>query len=341
MSLELSLGAVLLLTFALSWFLCAGVVLHGGRIGLLQAPNHRSSHSRPTPQGGGIGIVISVLGVAWVFGSVNEYLPLFAAALGIAIVGFWDDVRQVPVLLRLLVQTAACLTVMTHVQTLPGHALVTADWPVAVFPFLVLLIGSVWWINLFNFMDGIDGLAASQAVFMLLGAAYFVVTAHPALISHDVWRLMTVIVAATLGFLFWNRPCARVFMGDVGSTFLAFMLLTLCFLTVHKGWLSVPVWLILAAGFVTDATVTLLIRMAGGKRWTEAHRSHIYQRLAVRWNGHGWVDVLFMSVNLVFLFPSALLAFWLPELAWLITLAVYVPLLVIAYVLQMKAFRND
>jgi Fuc2NAc and GlcNAc transferase len=81
--------------------------------------------------------------------------------------------------------------------------------------------------------------------------------------------------------------------------------------------------------------------MAGGKRWTEAHRSHIYQRLAVRWNGHGWVDVLFMSINLVFLFPSALIAFWLPEFAWLIALAVYFSLLLIAFLLQLKVFRND
>ena len=319
-----------LLAFAISWLLCAGVVHLGWRIGLLQAPNHRSSHSRPTPQGGGIGIVLSLLGVIWISGGAQPSLP-FVAALVIAAVGLWDDIFHVPVALRLLVQTAACWVAIMAIPTPP-------DGLIHLF---VLLIAGVWWINLFNFMDGIDGLAGSQATFMLLAAAALVLMAEPDAIADSRWQLLPLSAAATLGFLIWNLPRARVFMGDVGSTFLAFILLVACLLSVRAGWLSFPIWLILAATFVTDATATLLIRMARGKRWTEAHRSHIYQRLAVILKGHGRVDVVFMTINGVFIFPLALLALMLPERAWLIALAAYCPMFILAFVLQMKVFSND
>jgi len=330
MRLDTTLLLTLLLAFALSWLVCAAVVKHGWRIGLVQAPNHRSSHSRPTPQGGGIGIVLSVMGVAWAFGD-GHYPLLFAAALVIAFIGLWDDIFHVPVALRLLVQTAACLTAMMAIPTLP-------DGPIYLF---VLMIAGVWWINLFNFMDGIDGLAGSQAVFMLLAAAILALMAELGTTTDPHWQLLPVLAAATLGFLMWNLPRARLFMGDVGSTFLAFMLLVACLLSVRAGWLSFPIWLILAAAFVTDATVTLLIRMARGKRWTEAHRSHIYQRLAVMWKGHGRVDIIFMTINGVFLFPLAVLALMLPEWNGLIALAAYFPLFTLGFVLQMKVFSND
>lgn len=330
MQLDSAFLLTMLLSFAATWLLCAGVVRHGWRIGLLQAPNHRSSHIRPTPQGGGIGIVMSVLAAVGI--STGGETPLwFAAALVIAVVGLLDDIFHLPALLRLLVQTAACLTPIIAIPALPDGAVY---W-------LILLIAGVWWINLFNFMDGIDGLAGSQAVFMLLAAAALSVMTEPGSTADSHWQLMPVLAAATLGFLLWNLPRARLFMGDVGSTFLAFMLFVACLLSVQAGWLSFPIWLILAAVFVTDATVTLLIRMARGKRWTEAHRSHIYQRLAVKWKGHGRVDVIFMTMNGVFLFPLALLALMLPEQGWLIAVAAYCPLFMLAFVLQMKVFSND
>jgi Fuc2NAc and GlcNAc transferase len=271
-----------------------------------------------------------LLGIAWVSGDGQTPL-LFAAALVIAVVGLWDDIFHLPVVLRLLVQAAACLTAVVVIPVLPDGAVYM----------LILLIAGVWWINLFNFMDGIDGLAGSQAVFMLLAAAVLAVMAQPGSTMDQHWQLLPLSAAATLGFLMWNLPRARLFMGDVGSTFLAFVLFVACLLSVHEGWLSFPIWLILAAGFVTDATVTLLIRMAHGKRWTDAHRSHIYQHLAVRWNGHGKVDVLFMSINMLFLFPLALFAFRLKDFAWLIAFAAYVPLVLIAFIIQMKAHQHD
>ena len=321
---------LLLLAFAATWLICAGVVRHGWRIGLVQAPNHRSAHIHPTPQGGGIGIVISVMCVAWVFAGA-QFSLLFAAALVIAVVGLWDDIFHAPIGLRLVVQTVSCLTAILVVPVLHEGFVYL----------LILLIAAVWWINLFNFMDGIDGLAGSQTVFMLLAAAALAVMAEPGSVAERDWQLLPVTAAATLGFLMWNLPRARLFMGDVGSTFLAFMLFIACLLSVRAGWLSFPVWLILAATFVTDATVTLLIRMARGKRWTEAHRSHIYQRLAVLWKGHGRVDVIFMTMNGGFLFPLAWLALTLPDLAWLMALAAYGPMFFLAFLLQLKVFSND
>lgn len=330
MQIDSALWMTLLLAFAMSWLLCAAVVHQGWRIGLMQAPNHRSSHTRPTAQGGGIGIVFSVLGVAWLFDG-DQNLFLFAAALVIAVVGLLDDIFHLPAVLRLLVQISACLTAIFAIPVLPD----------GVGYLLILLIAGVWWINLFNFMDGIDGLAGSQAIFMLLAAAALGVLAQPGSTADRDWQLLLVTAAATLGFLIWNLPRARLFMGDVGSTFIAFVLFVACLLSVRTGWLSLPIWLILAAIFVTDATVTLLIRITRGKRWTEAHRSHIYQRLAVMWKGHGRVDVIFMTMNGVFLFPLAWLALMFPERAWLIALAAYCPMFILAFVLQMKVFSND
>ena len=130
----------------------------------------------------------------------------------------------------------------------------------------LLLLAGVWWINLFNFMDGIDGIAGARAVFMLLGGAVLSAWVNADVMSSPVWMLMLCVVAATVGFLLLNWPPAKIFMGDVGSTWLAFMIFALALLSVQAGWLSYATWLVLAAVFVTDATVTLPRKASTSKR---------------------------------------------------------------------------
>lgn len=197
--------------------------------------------------------------------------------------------------------------------------------------FGLLMLAGVWWINLFNFMDGIDGIAGVQAIFMLLAGAVLVLWAEPQAVHSPVWMWMLCVAAATAGFLLLNWPPAKIFMGDVGSTWLAFMVFALALLCVQAGWLSYAAWLVLAAVFVTDATVTLLTRMLRGERWYEAHRSHAYQRLSRRWQGgrkagHRAVTLLVVAVNGLWLAPWAWACVQWPAVSVAFVVAAYLPL---------------
>ena len=208
----------------------------------------------------------------------------------------------------------------------------------------LLLLTAVWWINLFNFMDGIDGIAGMQAIFMLLSAAGLAVYAHPEALYSPVWVWMVCISAATAGFLLLNWPPAKIFMGDVGSTWLAFVVFALALPSIQAGWLSYTSWLVLSALFVTDATVTLVTRMLRGERWYQAHRSHAYQRLSRKWQddrkaGHRAVTLLFLGVNVLWLAPLATATLLLPSYDWLWLMLAYSPLVVCTW--RLGAGRPD
>ncbi len=330
-----------------SWGAVAWVQRRAERLRLVQMPNHRSSHVQPTPHGGGLGIVLAgTLAGSWL--AWSQPLSLWAVtglALSLAMVGLLDDIRHLPARLRFVVHVAVCGGLLAVLGNMPeialtppplrgtgileGEGLIIAGW---VLSGLLLLIG-VWWINLFNFMDGIDGIAGSQAVFMLLSGAALAAWAHPGAMASPVWMLMLCVAAATVGFLRLNWPPARIFMGDVGSTWLAFMIFALALVSVQAGWLNYAAWLVLAAVFATDATVTLLTRMTRGEHWHEAHRSHAYQRLSRRWHGdrkagHRSVTLLVAGINLLWLAPLAWACLLWPQwaIAWMA--AAYTPLIV-------------
>lgn len=309
-----SLMAMLVIPGLLAWLGTAWVHCYAERLRLVRVPNHRSSHIRPTPNGGGLGIVVggAIAGtwVAWAGGTV--LWVVLGLSLFVAGVGLWNDVRDLPAWTRFGVQVAACgglliaLGAMPDVTLIPaslpeGGRMVVAGWVLSA----LLLLTAVWWINLFNFMDGIDGIAGSQAVFMLVVGVGLAACGHPDVVAEPAWIWMLCVAAATVGFLLLNWPPAKVFMGDVGSTYLAFMIFTFALLSVQADWMSYVAWLVLAAVFVADATVTLLTRMVRGERWYEAHRSHVYQRLARRWGGHRSVTLLTIALNVLWLAPLA------------------------------------
>lgn len=310
------LAAAISLSALLSWGVAEWVHRRAEALRLVQAPNHRSSHVQPTPSGGGLGIVVagSLAGIALVLFSgwtLGWFVLGFAALL--AAVGLRDDIQHLPARVRFGVQVVVCVGLLMVLGDLPalsigaGLGLQLAGWTL----FGLFLLVGVWWINLFNFMDGIDGIAGMQAIYMLLAGAVMAVWVNAEVVYSPVWMWMLCVAAATVGFLLLNWPPAKIFMGDVGSTWLAFMVFALALLSVQSGWLSYAAWLVLAAVFVTDATVTLLTRMLRGERWHEAHRSHAYQRLSRRWQGdrnagHRSVTFVAASVN----------GFWLTPLAW-------------------------
>jgi Fuc2NAc and GlcNAc transferase len=290
--------ALMLMTAVVAWAGAWAVWRMAPRLGLVAVPNARSSHHRPTPHGGGLGLVMagSLTGgwLAWQDGMtlLGEVLALAAV---LALVGLRDDLHPVPARVRFAVQTAVC-TGLLGLLGLPGASLLVL---------LTALLAGLWWVNLFNFMDGIDGLAAAQALFMLGAAALLSAWGHPERLAQPLWVMMPCLAAAAAGFLLINWPPARIFMGDVGSTWIAFMILALALLSIQAGWLHALTWVILGCGFIVDASVTLGVRILTGQRWTEAHRTHAYQHLARRWHSHGRVTLAMAAFNLLWLMPLA------------------------------------
>jgi Fuc2NAc and GlcNAc transferase len=316
-------GPIVVLSAAVVAFAIAfWIWRNAARVHLIAEPNVRSSHLVPTATGGGLGIVAGgTLGAAallWIMPGSAFVVALLA--LTIAAVGFIDDRQHVPALVRLVIQfTLAAVLVWTQEPRLMPDVMNIPLPALALAPLMVLVV--TYWINTFNFMDGIDGLAASQAVFML-GAAVWLALDAGAPNDPLLWWLAAV-AAGGLGFLTLNWPPARIFMGDAGSTYLGFMTAFAGLSTIAAGWLNVWQWLLLGALFVSDATVTLLRRVLRGEPIFKPHRLHAYQHLSRRWRGHLPVTSLYLIANIVIVLPLAWGAGALPGFGPTATLAAY------------------
>lgn len=302
--------AILIGCFAISVLCVYFIIRYAVALGLVQAPVARSSHVKPTPAGGGVGIVLAALLAALILpGETATDYALLILALIIAVIGFIDDRLPLPAKLRLAIQAAVVAGALLLIQ--PFEA-VTGEAGLALqIAFgAVLLIGGIWWINLFNFMDGIDGIAGQQAITMMVSAMVLSAAQDSGAVGSWTWWAMASVAAATLGFLTFNWPPAKVFMGDAGSTFLGFIILALAFQTLVEGWMTLPQWLLLALLFAADATTTLIVRFLGRDKLSQAHRAHAYQRLSRRLGGARPVSTAALVINLVILLP---IAFVLPE----------------------------
>lgn len=241
----------------------------------LAKPNARSSHRTPTPQGAGIAVVLATLLVGGIVivlaGSPDLTVPLtvFAAGLFIAVVGFADDVRPLPVVPRLLLQAAAVAAV---VFASPGELRIVPACPL-VLERALLLIAGLWFVNLVNFMDGLDLMTAAEAVPIAMAVALLGSLGH---VPPATTIVAAALCGALLGFVPFNRPVARIFLGDVGSLPIG-LLLGWCLLelALHQQFAAA---LLLPLYYLADATVTLLRRMARREAFWAAHRSHFYQR---------------------------------------------------------------
>jgi len=266
---------------------------------ILDRPNERSSHQIPTPRGGGIGLMAALL-PAWLIaafllpgaqaGPEGWVLPL--AAVGLAAVSWIDDLRSLGALPRLAAQFAAATA---GILVLPGLVFqgLFPPWLDAT----LAVIGWVWFINLFNFMDGIDGISGVEAIAVAIGIAAIggllnelpgTLTAHALAVA-----------AATAGFLVWNWHPARIFLGDIGSVALGYLLAWLLLALAARGeWEAA---LILPLYYLADATITLLRRLARRERIWEAHREHFYQRAVQNGRSHARVSAAVAITNLALL----------------------------------------
>jgi UDP-N-acetylmuramyl pentapeptide phosphotransferase/UDP-N-acetylglucosamine-1-phosphate transferase len=240
--------------------------------GRLEPPNERSMHSVPVPVGAGVAIVAVALAL-WPlsqgFVLQGRHVLLAAALAGLAALSWADDRRGLSPVVRLSVQVLAIAGLLA---TLQPDLRALPLLPLAV-ERILLGLAWLWFVNLFNFMDGIDGLAGSEAIAVAVG---YLVIATLAGLMGPLWELTLIIAAATAGYLFWNWHPARVFMGDAGSIPLGFLLGWLMIdLALNGHW---PAAVILPLYFTADATLTLAKRVLGGRKPWEAHRSHFYQR---------------------------------------------------------------
>lgn len=318
--------------FALALFLTGRMRRVALARGIVDHPNVRSSHGVATPRGGGLAVVVaSMAGFGTLAGlggiSADLFMALSVGGLAVALVGFLDDLRQVPVSIRLIVHFCAAMWALAWLGGLPSlqvddHFVQLGGWG-----FALGTVAIVWAINLFNFMDGIDGLAAAEAVFIAWGGALLALLT---VVTSTVFGAALVFGAACGGFLIWNWPPAKIFMGDAGSGYLGYSAAVLAISSGHEKSVSLFVWLILGGVFFVDATLTLLRRLIRRARIHEAHRDHAYQRLARRWKSHRRVTMAVALVNLLWLLPCATLAMLNPEAAGAISLIALAPIVAIA-----------
>ena len=261
---------------------------------IIDTPNERSSHSNPTPRGGGLAIVIVWLSAISYLYLKNEIEDkLFYALLSVlplVIIGLLDDVFSLSPKLRILFQI---ITVGLGLYFLGGVTTFNIGFYSASNLYVLTLlffIGALWFINLYNFLDGIDAYASVQAIFMALAIFLF---------THN--NILLFLIAAICGFLFWNWPKAKIFMGDVGSTTLGYTLYILGIYFNNIGEFNIINWLIISALFWFDATLTLLRRFKNKEKLSVAHKKHAYQRIVQFGYSHQKTVLISIVINIFLL----------------------------------------
>ena len=325
-------GGLLLSIFLLSWALTWGVRHYALSRSLMDIPNERSSHSVPTPRGGGVAIVVGFLLALPVLGwlGLMDRPTLFAlsgSGLLVALIGFADDHGHIAARWRLLGHFAAAIWALFWLDGLAPIALFNGTLDLGWVGHALAAVYLVWMLNLYNFMDGIDGLASAEAICACLGISLVCgLTGNASLM----WGGLA-LAAAVGGFLYWNFPPARIFMGDAGSGFLG---IVLGGMSLHAAWAAPELlwsWVILLAVFIVDATWTLVRRLINGQKVYQAHRSHAYQYASRRYGSHKKVTYTVVGINILWLIPMAI-AVGLGAIPGFVGgIVAYLPLIVLAY----------
>lgn len=293
---------------------------------VIDVPNHRSAHAEPTPTGVGI-VFVLVFGLgalALLYGEVIniEVLIILIAPVVVALLGFLDDINHVGWQVRATFHFMAagwCI----YLFGFPTLIIFGAQLDPGLAGVVLGVLSLVWLLNLYNFMDGIDGLAAAEILFVVVAALLIGQ-------SGDRWfhpLLLLIVVAAA--FLIFNWPKATVFMGDAGSGFLG---LLLGIFILDSGIVSLWTWLILSAYFLTDACLTITIRLVRGEKIWLAHSQHAYQHLSRRIGADRTLYAILL-VNVIWLMPVAALSEAFSEFGLILLSLASIPLLVVEFLL--------
>ena len=291
----------------LSWGLTGLLRHYALKKKVLDVPNQRSSHRIPTPRGGGLAFVVCFLGVLVVLAwskqlDHTDFWAIFTSSMIVALLGFWDDRYQLSAKSRLIGHFIAAGLIVYWFGGASQWMPFSGDG-LLILANLGFVIYLVWFINLFNFMDGIDGLAAIETVTVCFGGALLY-----AIDGQSQFVILPLLLACSVvGFLVWNFPPARIFMGDVGSGFLG-LLVGIFLLIALKVSISLFYgWFILNGVFFCDASITLLCRLWRQENIFKAHCSHAYQHAARRYHSHKLVTLVIAGINCCWLLPIAVM----------------------------------
>jgi Fuc2NAc and GlcNAc transferase len=314
--------------------------------GLIDTPNSRSSHSIPIATGGGIAIVISffcAISYLWMTNAVSMiyYIAFIGTCFPIAIISLIDDYKTVANRWKFLVQLIACtwavllLQVDSEALNIFQKRIILGEYEKSLDQFsdhsimvhFISIIMLAWLLNLYNFMDGIDGLAASEGIFSCLGAFFIVLSTNNTTIP----ILLMCLMFSILGFIIINWPPAKIFMGDVGSVFIGSALGIFILVTANANVMTIWSWLILLAVFFTDASFTLARRVLRRDKWYRPHRTHAFQLAAIQYNSHKVVTLGVIVINIFWLFPLAYFASKYEVYRIIISILAYFPILLIVW----------
>jgi|SRR5450830_592461 len=301
------------------------------RRSIIDVPNARSSHTVPTPRGGGVAIVVvfaaALVLMVWLeLIGRDESLALLGSGLLVAVIGFMDDHGHIAARWRLLGHFFAAMWALFWMHGLPAIKVFGFTFELGWAGHALAVLYLVWMLNLYNFMDGIDGIASLEAICACLGLALiYCLRGEASLVCAPL-----LLAAAVAGFLYWNFPPARIFMGDAGSGFLGIILGGLTLQAAWSGSEFFFAWLIMLGVFIVDATFTLIRRLIRGDKVYEAHRSHAYQYASRQYRGHFPVTVAVSLINIFWLLPlSVAVSFQRVDPALGLIIA-YIPLLFFA-----------
>ncbi len=327
------------ITLLSAWVLTLFLRRYALQKSILDIPNERSSHTIVTPRGGGLAIVITfIINLLLLF--IHNYLSMRVlsgiggASLAIAITGFIDDRNPIHSRVRLAIHFLAAIWIAVWLGKIPPVTIFSHVIDLAWFTSVIAVIYLVWLLNLYNFMDGIDGIASIEAITVCLSGGLILYLVSP---ENIFWLLPVLLAAGVAGFLFWNWPPAKIFMGDVGSAFLGITIGGISLFSMDIGSQLIWSWVILLAVFIIDATVTLIRRMLRGDSFDQAHRNHAYQYASRKFGNHMKISLATGIINVVWLLPIATLVA-LNKLDGAIGVVIaYLPLIVTAFSLHAGA----
>jgi Fuc2NAc and GlcNAc transferase len=328
-------------SFAFSILFTGSIRRYAVQHAVLDVPNARSLHHYPTPRGGGLSISISLM-LSTIVLYTQHLLPLhlfiafFVGGLVVTIVGWLDDRYQIAVARRALAYLFAAAWAVYWVDS-QNLIQFNDEWYHYVIGGALSVLLIAWITNLYNFMDGTDGMAAVQAI--CTGGMAGLLLNHAG--QPGLAILCFVIAASCGGFIFWNWSPAKIFMGDVGSCLLGFSFGAIAVMGASNSTMSLSVWFILLAVFVCDASLTLLMRLINGEEFYSAHRSHAYQRLVQMGCSHAVVAWGVLCINVVILWPTAYITYTHAQLSYMTVPAVTLFMCLLWGVIQMGFYRRS
>ena len=300
---------------------------------LLVIPDLRSSHSNPKPQGGGLSIILCLVISLFLldfFGFVerDKFLFFLIPGLFIAFIGFLDDFGEINLVIRLFVQFSVACLGLYLIGGFPVISLFGYELASRTFCILFGIIYIVWMINLYNFMDGIDGLVPLESLFIF---SVISIISKTVLLDSSLSFILAILCSVILGFLILNFPKAKIFLGDVGSTFLGVIISLISIYSSLNNPELFWSWLILLGVFIVDSTFTLLRRIFLKEKFYLPHSLHAYQKIARKLNSHSKTSMLVVLLNIMWLTPLAFLVALNKIEGVLGFFLAYIPLIFIAY----------